>query len=128
MEKILFVISGGALGSLLRYLTSDLMQKYYQGGFPLGTFTVNLTGSFIIGLLWSFAEIFRFPLNYRLFIFVGILGGFTTFSSFSIESFTLIKENHLKTAILYIAATNILGISLALLGIVTGKYLTGLLK
>ena len=128
MNKILLVIAGGALGSLLRYMTSDLMQKYYQGGFPIGTFTVNIIGSFIIGILWSIAEIMNLSMSFRLFIFVGILGGFTTFSSFSIESINLIRDNHFKIALLYINATNVIGIAISFEGIFVGKYITELVK
>lgn len=125
MIKIFCVITGGALGSLLRYLTSDLMQKWYSGFFPVGTFSVNLAGSFIIGLLWGIAEVSKFQDNYRLFIFTGVLGGFTTFSSLSVETINLFRENHVKTALLYIISTNVIGILLTLLGIIAGRHIIG---
>lgn len=128
MLKILCVISGGALGSLLRYLTSSLMQKIFIGVFPIGTFTVNLTGSFIIGLLWVVAESSKFQENYRLFIFTGVLGGFTTFSSLSIETLNLFRDSQIKTALLYIFATNIFGVLLALAGVFMGKQIYGFMR
>lgn len=118
--KIVLVLTGGAIGSLIRFYTSGIAQKYVSNGFPIGTLTVNLIGSFIIGLLWGVLEN-QAASNLRLFLFVGILGGFTTFSAYSIETFNLLKEGNLKLAVLNILLSNLLGILLASAGFLIAK-------
>lgn len=118
--KIVLVLTGGALGCLIRFYTSGISQKYMSNGFPVGTLTVNLTGSFLIGLLWGLLE--SQPAgNLRLFLFVGILGGFTTFSAYAIETLNLFKEGNIKFAILNILLNNVFGILLAFAGFLLAK-------
>jgi CrcB protein len=116
MLKYLYVALGGAIGSMLRYTVSGLDFKFTNGLFPESTLIVNLSGSLVIGVLWGVFERFDFSPLLSVFIFVGILGGFTTFSSFSLENLHLIKNGDIKTAAIYIAVTNIAGIGLALGG------------
>ena len=111
--KYFYVAVGGAIGSMLRYAFSGLDFKLSGGLFPECTLIVNLVGSLVIGVLWGFFERFEFSPLLSMFIFVGILGGFTTFSSFSLENLHLIKSGDIKTAAIYIAVTNIAGIGLA---------------
>lgn len=117
---IFYVMLGGALGALARYSTVQAMSKIIPD-YPLGTLTVNLAGSFFIGLLWS---IFDQPgTATRAFLFVGILGGFTTFSAFSIETLTLFREGQFKLGIVHVLLNNIGGITLAFIGMLLGKAL-----
>jgi CrcB protein len=118
--KIVLVLAGGALGSLIRFYTSGVAQKYVSNGFPIGTLIVNLIGSFIIGLLWGVLE--NQPANnLRLFLFIGILGGFTTFSAYSMETLNLFREGNFKFAFLNIFLNNLFGILLALAGFLVAK-------
>ena len=117
MINIILISIGGAVGALSRYTLSNLISKEFQTNFPLGTLGVNLLGCFIIGVAWQFSEHFAIAKNVRLFFFVGLLGAFTTFSTFGLESLHLFKDGHVKSAVLNIFLNNILGIILVLLGI-----------
>ena len=120
--KIILVLAGGAIGTLARFYTSGFAQKYVSNGFPIGTLTVNLVGSFIIGLLWGLFEN-QPSTQLRTFLFVGILGGFTTFSAYSIETLNLFKDGNLRFAVLNILLNNILGILLAFAGLALAKLM-----
>jgi fluoride exporter len=118
--KILVVLAGGAVGTLARYLLSGFAQQYSSHGFPVGTLTVNLIGSFIIGLLWGMLE-GQSQDQLRLFLFIGLLGGFTTFSAYSIETLNLFRDGNIRMAVLNILLNNVLGILLALAGLLLSK-------
>ena len=124
MNKILALMIGGALGTLLRYWVSDYAIKLFDSIFPWGTFIVNLVGSLLIGICWGFFEKGQLNINTRLFLFVGLFGGFTTFSSFSLESLNLLKTGHAGTAILYMLSSNILGLLFVYLGYIFGRSLS----
>ncbi len=95
MEKYLFIGLGGFLGSIARYTLSTAVYRAAGESFPYGTLAVNIIGCFIIGLLMTlFQEQIIVNQNIRLFLIVGILGGFTTFSSFSYETFALMKAGN----------------------------------
>jgi len=121
MNKILFIAVGGALGSILRYFMSGFFYKYSDGVFPWGTLMVNLIGSFTIGFLWAVFENLVVSINLRSFILVGFLGAFTTFSTFTLENFTLIRESEIKLAVLNVTLSNILGICLVFIGYFLAK-------
>jgi len=110
---------GGAIGTICRYALSTAMYAYFSMPvFPIGTLIVNLLGCFIIGILAGFSEKgFLEPVNARLFLFVGLLGGFTTFSAFSIETLNLIRQHQWRTAATYLTLSNVGGIALAFLGV-----------
>lgn len=113
---------GGAIGTLLRYLLSGLAQNLGNGSFPIGTLSVNLIGSLAIGLLWGVSERYVIGPDTKTFIFIGLLGGFTTFSTYSFESLNLIRNSELKFAALNVLLNNILGIALVFLGLFLAKY------
>lgn len=128
MTKIFLLAAGGAIGTLFRYSLSGITYKLIDGVFPWGTLFVNLIGSFIIGILWGFFEAENISSNMRSFVFVGILGGFTTFSTFTLESFNLLRDNEIGLAISNILASNILGIALVFTGFFLSRYIISLMK
>lgn len=122
--RILVIILGGGLGSLLRYIVSGIDYKFSNGVFPLSTLVVNVTGSLAIGFLWGIFDRFAFSPNMRMFTFIGILGGYTTFSTFSLESFSLIRDAEYKIALMNILLSNVLAIGCVFIGYFASKYIT----
>lgn len=115
-SKIIAVVAGGGIGALLRHLVFLLSQRSAGAEFPSGTLAANLLGCLLIGFLWSLFEGTRLNNEWRLFIFTGILGGFTTFSAFALETTQLVRAGQWKTALAYIGLSNTLGIPLAMAG------------
>lgn len=114
MQKILLVAIGGAIGSIARFKLSELMvnQAIYWK-FPLGTFTVNILGCLVIGALAGLADQCElFSPDWKLFLFTGLLGGFTTFSAFGLETMMLLRNGDMMTALLYVLLSVIIGIAL----------------
>lgn len=125
MLQLFAVALGGAIGSLLRYLASSGVYLWLGRGFPYGTLTVNLIGSFLIGLMTEALILQRLAiaLEYRTAILAGVMGGFTTFSSFSLETFYLLEQGQIGKAGLNIAAS-VIGCLLAVwAGLALGKGL-----
>lgn len=119
--KLLYLALGGSIGAILRYILSALPHKIYWGTFPFGTLLVNLLGSFLIGFGFILLGKDQIPENLKLFLFIGILGSFTTFSTFMFESLNLFKAGDLKFALLNIGASNILGLFFVYLGYVVAN-------
>jgi CrcB protein len=115
MLKNLFIIgAGGAIGSMLRYLTGYIIGSR---SFPLPTLLVNAIGSFIIGIVIAFSlKNESFANNWKLFLATGICGGFTTFSAFSLENLQLLQNGKFFLCAFYITASVLLGIVTAWLG------------
>jgi len=128
MANLLFIGIGGMIGTLLRYAVSGLTYRYFDGVFPWGTLSVNLIGSFAIGFLWGLFERAVILPDVRVFVFIGILGGFTTFSSYTLESFNLLRDGEVKLALMNMLLNNILGIGLVFSGFAASKYLIAFLK
>ena len=128
MSKLILIAAGGAAGTLLRYSLSGLTYRVLDGIFPWGTLFVNLMGSFAIGLLWGVFEIENLSPNMRNFIFIGVLGGFTTFSTFALENFNLFRDGEIKLAISNLLASNIFGVLLVFTGFLLSKYIINLFK
>ena len=118
MLNILLVGLGGALGSAARYLVSGWVQAVTKSAdFPYGTLTVNVVGCFVIGLLAELAASRGvFTSEARAFIFIGILGGFTTFSSFGNETFNLAHSGEMASALVNVGANVIIGLLAVWLG------------
>lgn len=118
LTNILLVGIGGFIGSVLRYTASGYVQQATKSvGFPYGTLAVNVIGCFIIGFLAQLAEA-RGVLSSesRLFVFVGILGGFTTFSSFGNETLNLARDSQMMSALANIGANVVIGLFAVWLG------------
>jgi CrcB protein len=108
MQKLLSIAIGGAAGSVLRYLVSSWGQRA-QGGFPAGTLLVNVLGSLSIGVLAvAFAAPQSVRVELRLLLIVGLLGGFTTFSTFALETFRMAEEGARGRALSNVLLSNAL--------------------
>jgi fluoride exporter len=122
IKNLLLVGLGGSIGSMARYAASLLIKSK---SFPYGTLTVNIIGSFIIGLLFamSIKEEGMFE-NWKLFLATGICGGFTTFSAFSLENMGLLQSGKIGMAVTYILLSIVLGILATFLGyrLVRGEW------
>ncbi len=116
IKQILLVGAGGAMGSVLRYLTSVLITK--TDVFPLATFVINIIGCFCIGL---FINLIPTSNSMRFLLITGFCGGFTTFSAFANETLSLVNNNQLPIALLYVTASCILGVGAVWLGMYITK-------
>jgi fluoride exporter len=119
MNSIFPVMAGGAIGAGLRYMTG--MALAGRGGFPFATLTVNLIGGFAMGLLAAFVMRGAASEGVRLFVGVGILGGFTTFSAFSLESFQMIERGQMMMAAGYAVASVIGSIAALAIGFAVAR-------
>src|SRR5690606_22122943 len=121
--NIFLVGAGGFIGSVLRYLIGGYFQGFAKS-FPLGTLVVNVMGCFVIGLLAQIGESRNmFSNEVRVFIFVGILGGFTTFSSFGNETINLMRGNQIINMFFNIGANVILGLLAVWLGRIVATWI-----
>ena len=121
-KEIIYIFLGGGTGSALRYCIQLLMhERIVPYNFPWATFTVNIFGSFLIGLFYALSERFHFPFEVRLFLTTGLCGGFTTFSTFSHESLLLLRQNQYTVFGLYITLSILLGIVCVFAGAWTGN-------
>lgn len=124
MFKSLLVFIGGGFGAVFRYLLASWIYKVVGSDFPYGTLVVNISGCFIIGIFMTMAED-RFLISpfIRIFVAVGIIGGFTTFSTFNFETFELLREGAVALALLNVGASVVLGLSAVWIGSVIGRIL-----
>lgn len=120
---VLIVFVGGGLGAVSRYLTGLAFLQRFGPGFPFGTLTINLIGCFLIGVIAEMAQTRAFGIgsSMRLFLVVGFLGGFTTFSSFAYETVTLTSEALSMPSIIYVLGSVGGGITAAFAGIVLAR-------
>ncbi|RZK47432.1 MAG: fluoride efflux transporter CrcB [Pedobacter sp.] len=110
-KSMLLVGLGGGVGSVLRFLATQAINRYYTQPFPLATFLVNVTGCLFIGILAGIAQRYQISNeNFRYFFMTGLCGGYTTFSAFALENFNLFQNDNPIPAILYIAASVVVGI------------------
>ncbi len=121
MLKIIAILTGGGLGAIFRHFLFLAIQRFAGQSFPAGTLAANLIGSLLIGFLWCFFEGTRLTNEWRLFLFTGVLGGFTTFSTYTRETAQLIKVGEWKTAIIYATCSNVLGIALVFAGYIFAR-------
>lgn len=119
MKQVIYVAIGGAIGSAGRYMVDRL---YGAQAFPAATLTVNLLGSFILGLLVGLVGDKVSP-SLRLALFTGLLGGFTTFSTYALESAVLLRSGQSSAAVVYMFVSVAVGIALAAVGLIAGESL-----
>ena len=128
MGRFIVIALGGAIGTLARYIVGGLDYRFSGGVFPISTLVVNVTGSLAIGFLWGIVDRFAVSPNVRLFIFIGILGGYTTFSTFSLETFNLMRDGEYKIAVMNVVLSAVLSIGAVFVGYITSKMLMNLFK
>ena len=116
MKIILAIGAGSFIGGVLRYLLSQLVQTKFLSTFPFGTLTVNLIGCFLIGLVFGLTDRGNLTPEWRLFLATGLLGGFTTFSAFSIETVSLFRDGQFFYATAYISSSVVVGIIATFIG------------
>ena len=110
LANLIAIGAGSAIGGMARYLVGRAVQAQWHGSFPLGTFIVNVAGCFIIGLIYGLIDRgFNLPESARLFLTVGLCGGFTTFSTFINENYLLISSQGQAMALLYAVASIAVG-------------------
>jgi len=117
IERYLLVMAGGAAGSLARYIAGVAIMTRLGGRFPVGTLVINVTGSFLIGLLMALlTERFQPHPYWRLLLVVGFLGGYTTFSSFEYETFSAVRDGSPWIGLINVVASVALGYAAVWLG------------
>lgn len=122
IEKLLLVGAGGGLGSIARYCCQRWFLTHSPHPFPWGTFVVNISGCFLIGLLWGLSLKTENPHeNWRLFLLTGICGGYTTFSAFTLEGIGLVRDQKYLIFFGYVAASVLLGLLATFTGIRLGR-------
>jgi fluoride exporter len=121
----LLVFIGGGLGSTLRYIVNVVCPRLFGPGFPYHTFIINITGSNVMGLI---AGYFAFradaPQSWRLFLMTGILGGYTTFSAFSLDTAVLYERGEIGQALFYVLGSVVFSILSLFAGIALVRHLT----
>lgn len=122
MRQLIVIGIGGMVGAVMRFLLSGLIQNLSKNeAFPLGTLGVNVLGCFIIGILGGYSETLNaFSPELRAFLMIGLLGSFTTFSSFELETFNLLRNSQFLYAALNVGLQFIVG----LIAVVAGYYLS----
>jgi fluoride exporter len=124
LRTLILVGLGGFIGSVLRYLAGVLFQSILPIAFPAGTFFVNITGSFLMGLIFGLSEKSAFAgSEWRVFLAAGICGGFTTFSSFANENLVLLRDGQFTVFLLYTLGTVVFGLIAVWLGYTLTKII-----
>jgi len=122
LKTIIYVAIGGAIGSVLRYLTSVVVTKYWSNQFPLATFIANVLGCFLVGFLVGLLEKNNLAnSNLKWFLITGFCGGYTTFSTFGFENYTLFQSNNSLLAFVYIGLSILIGLLAVWFGLFISK-------
>ncbi|MEJ2084270.1 MAG: fluoride efflux transporter CrcB [Acidobacteriota bacterium] len=123
MAKLFVVGLGGFAGAVLRYWLSGWVYGLTQSDFPVGTLAVNLAGSLILGVAMGVVENHIVPPHLQLFVTIGLLGGFTTFSTFSFETYSLIEIGSIGKAVLNLLLSVGVGLTALMAGLMAGRAL-----
>ena len=123
MKILLLVGLGGFAGSVLRLVISELIQTKSLSTFPYGTLSVNIIGCFVIGIVFGFVDKGQLSTEWRYFLATGLIGGFTTFSAFSYETFYLIRNDQFMNAMIYVLLSIVCGVIATAAGFYLHKYL-----
>lgn len=124
INQLIFIAAGGAIGAVFRFLVSNGIHSFMSRDFPYGTLTVNVIGSFVMGMSYvMLIERLNVSAEWRAFIVVGLLGAFTTFSTFSIETLVLIQNNELSKAMLNVLLSVVLCVMGSWIGLILGRQL-----
>jgi len=123
--ELLYIGFFGALGVVARYYLGILATRLFSHHFPYGTFVINLLGAFAIGILYTLSlERWSMSVELRTGLIVGLLGGFTTFSSYCLETMRLAEETQYQSALLYFGLSPLLGVASTFAGVfLTRKFL-----
>jgi len=121
--SLIYIVIGGGIGALLRYLTSQFVNNLYNKSFSLGTVFVNCVGALLIGFLINIFDMFGINSKFKLLIITGFLGGYTTFSTYSLETVNYFINGNIKYGILNILLNNILCILFVLFGLWLNKII-----
>lgn len=122
IRTLVLIALGGGIGSIFRYLTSVIVQKYYASIFPLATLITNVLGCFLIGLIVGLLEKNQMTnSDLKWFLITGFCGGYTTFSAFGYENISLMQSNHSGLAFVYIGVSIITGLFAVWLGLFLTK-------
>ncbi len=117
MKLILAIGTGSFIGGVLRYLLSQFVQTKFLSTFPFGTLSVNIIGCFLIGLVFGLTDRGSLTQEWRLFLATGLIGGFTTFSAFSNETVSLLRDGQFWYATAYISVSVLVGLLATFIGI-----------
>jgi CrcB protein len=124
MSQIVAIASGGAVGAVLRYWVSTWVYAFSGRGFPYGTLAVNVLGSLVMGFLFVWLlERLSNDLTLRAFLLIGLLGAFTTFSTFSVETLNLIESGQLARALVNVLLSVVLCVAAAALGVLLARQI-----
>lgn len=124
MQQLLYIAAGGALGAVMRFGVSNGVHMLFGRNFPYGTLTVNVLGSLLIGLLYILLiERYSLGPQVRAILIIGVLGAFTTFSTFSIETYNLLENGEFLKAILNVLLSVTLCLIAAWAGVMIGRQL-----
>jgi CrcB protein len=124
VSNVVAIAIAGAVGTLSRYWLSGFVQRLTGAAFPWGTFTVNMLGSFLFGLVWSLAEErMLIQAETRIIILTGFMGAFTTFSTFAFETSNFLRDSQWLLALGNVAGQIVIGVICMLLGLAIGRAL-----
>ena len=123
MKILLAIGMGSFIGGIFRYLLSQFIQAKFLSVFPYGTLAVNIIGCFLIGLVFGLADRGNLTQEWRLILATGVLGGFTTFSAFSNETVSMLRDGQFLYALAYITSSIVFGLTATFTGISIIKLL-----
>jgi len=115
-QQYLIVGVGAAIGASLRFFINELAKKHLASPFPWATFGINIAGSLLLGAFLGLSQRHALAPHWQLFVAVGLLGGFTTFSSYSAESVLLLRQGNMLSFLVYVLGSNVLAIGAAAVG------------